>query len=997
MATADIGPATQFGRGVSRRDAPRATRQVSKSSVRGWNLVVGTWNVSSLTNKLDELVDEASRCRLDVVGVSSTKRSGSGTEDLRGWKLFYSGVDTSVRAQAGVGILVSPRLVDRVGEWFPISCRVSLLRLHLMEGKDLVVIQAYAPNLTAEYPAFLADLDRGFERVKRDESVMLLGDFNAHVGADAETWKGVIGRHGDAHLNTNGELLLDFCAGNGLSVMNTYFQHKNIHKYTWYRDALTQKSLIDFIIVSADLKRSVLDVRVKRGAELSTDHHLVVGNFRCNGRLPPRRRNKAVMRVKWEMLKDSSVQENFAAAIAEKFQSVPETAADVETEWTMFRTALLGAATECCGLKRVGMAHDGRTLTSWWTPEVKQAVGEKKVCFKQWIADKTLSNRTRYEEARRAAAEVVAEAKAKAWDRFGDEMATHYHTAIKTFWQTVRRSRRSGGTALQVLRDKEGRVITHEAAVVERWREYFEELLNPTSASPPVPELQIRAVTNLDPDETRRAISRLKSGKAAGGDEIRPEMLKAIGGAGIDWLTRVFQVAWDSGEAPADWQDGVVVPIFKKGDKTECANYRGITLLSLPGKIYAKILESRVRGIVEPRVSDEQCGFRPGRSTTDQVFSLRQVFEKSWEFAQPVFMTFVDLEKAYDRVPRDELWECLREYEVDGELIRAIQSLYKRSSACVRVNGIKSTSFTVGVGLRQGCVLSPILFTCFMDRIVKRSRGPECVRIGDVEVARLLFADDLAILASSEEDLQRALERFAAECGRVGMRVSTSKTEVMVLDRRKVDCSLHVSGTQLRQVEEFKYLGIMFTSDGRQEKELDRRINLASVVMRELWRLAGNERIPMEAQIAVFNSLYKSVLTYGHESWILTERTRSRVQAAEMRYLRRILGVSRRHRLRNDSIREAVNLEPLLLQVERSQLRWLGHVIRMDPERLPRRLLFATPAGSRPRGRPRTRWTDQIDAFLSRAGTDFTDAVELATDRTLWHTFVSRLTPATLI
>ena len=132
-------------------------------------------------------------------------------------------------------------------------------------------------------------------------------------------------------------------------------------------------------------------------------------------------------------------------------------------------------------------------------------------------------------------------------------------------------------------------------------------------------------MTSLEPDEVRRAINRLKSGKAAGVDEIRPELLKALGGDGIDWLTRVFQVAWDSGEAPADWQTGVVIPIFKKGDKTECGNYRGITLLSLAGKVYAKVLQSRVQAIVEPSIAEEQCGFRPGRSTTDQVFALRLI------------------------------------------------------------------------------------------------------------------------------------------------------------------------------------------------------------------------------------------------------------------------------------------------------------------------------------------------------------------------------------
>ena len=961
---------------------------------RLWKLRVATWNVTSLKNKEFELVEEAGKYRLDIVGLSSTKRPGSGTEDINGWSLCYAGVSPFVHAQAGVGILISPRLVDNVVEWVPISSRVGVLRLNLPEGKALAIVTAYAPNAETEYAAFLDDLDSGFARIPPTESLMLLGDFNAHVGNDTTTWHNVIGMNGDAHLNANGEKLLDFCAGHALSIMNTFFQHKAVHKYTWYRDALAQRSLIDFIIVSSDLKRLVLDVRAKRGAELSTDHHLVVANIRCCAREPARRRGKAATRVRWEALREQDVRDDFARTMAEKFQAIPESVADVETEWGLFKNALLGAAADCCGLKRVGVAHGGTRRTPWWNQDVKNAVGEKKALFKLWIANKTPDTRARYEKARRAAAKAVAEAKDKAWELFGEEMEANYRTATKMFWQTVRRLRNQSGGTLRVLRDKQGCILRDEDAILKRWKEHFEELLNPTSANPPIPELHSRAMTSLDVDEVWRAIHRLKSGKAAGVDEIRPEMLKALGGEGFAWITRVFQVAWDSGEAPMDWQTGVVIPLFKKGDKTCCDNYRGITLLSLPGKVYAKVLESRLRAIVESKILDEQCGFRPGRSTTDQVFTLHQTSEKAWEYAKPVYMCFVDLEKAYDRVPRDQLWQCLAEYQVDAELLVAIQSLYKNCEACVRVNGIKSKSFTVGAGLRQGCVLSPLLFVIFMDRIVRRSRGRESVRIGNAVLGKLLFADDLALLTSSQADLQSALERFAAECEANGMRISTGKTEVMVLSRRHTECTLYVNGVQLRQVEEFKYLGVMFSSDGRQDKEIDRRINQASAVPRELGKMVvSNTRLSQEAKLAVFKTLYRPILTYGQESWILTERTRSRVQAAEMRFLRKIMGVTRLDRVRNTVIRETLGVEPLLLLVEKAQLRWYGHVLRMAPDRMARTIFTAVPDGRRPVGRPRTRWTDQVNELCKRMGLEPAQAQTQAEDRTEWRRLVSGLPP----
>ena len=256
--------------------------------------------------------------------------------------------------------------------------------------------------------------------------------------------------------------------------------------------------------------------------------------------------------------------------------------------------------------------------------------------------------------------------------------------------------------------------------------------------------------------EVATATKRIKSGKAAGEDEIRPEMLKALTGEGILWLTRVCLVAWKLDKTPRDWQTGVIIPIFKKGDRKQCTNYRGISLLSLPGKVYAKCLERKCRELVEPKLEDGQCGFRQGRSTTDQSFTLKQIFEKSWEYGKDLFACFNDLEKAYDRVTRDKLGKVLREYGVDGQLLRAIKSFYCRPGVCVRVNGKQLKLFYVGVVLRQGCVLSPLLFVVCMNWINKCSQADECATIGICKISCLLFADDLVLLSSTESGLQLA-------------------------------------------------------------------------------------------------------------------------------------------------------------------------------------------------------------------------------------------------
>ncbi|TWW73664.1 Insulin receptor [Takifugu flavidus] len=193
------------------------------------------------------------------------------------------------------------------------------------------------------------------------------------------------------------------------------------------------------------------------------------------------------------------------------------------------------------------------------------------------------------------------------------------------------------------------------------------------------------------------------------------------------------------------------------------------------------------------------------------------------------------------------------------------------------------------------------------------------------------------------------------------MRISTSKSEAMVLDRKKVECLLRVKEEILPQVEEFKYLGVLFTSEGRMEQEIDRRIGAASTVMRTLHRSVVVKReLSRKAKLSIYRSIFVPTLTYGHELWVMTERTRSRVQAAEMSFLRRVAGLSLRDRVRSSAIREELGVESLLLRVERSQMRWLGHLVRMPPGRLPGEVFRACPSGRRPPGRPRTRWRDYV-------------------------------------
>ena len=208
-------------------------------------------------------------------------------------------------------------------------------------------------------------------------------------------------------------------------------------------------------------------------------------------------------------------------------------------------------------------------------------------------------------------------------------------------------------------------------------------------------------------------------------------------------MTGIVNDLMKGDKVPGDWSSSTTIPIYKgKGDAMDCGKYRGVRLLEHGMKIYERVLERRLRDLVE--VGDYQYGFCPGKSTTGAIFIVRQLQEKFAGKKKQLYHIFVDLEKAFDRVPREVIAWALRKKGIPEGMVQAVMALYVDSKSKVRTVAGTSEEFSIGVGVHQGSVLSPLLFIIVTDEATRGARKGT--------PWELVYSDDLVVTAETEQE-----------------------------------------------------------------------------------------------------------------------------------------------------------------------------------------------------------------------------------------------------
>ncbi|KAE8696948.1 Methylcrotonoyl-CoA carboxylase subunit alpha [Hibiscus syriacus] len=914
-------------RGRARQSGDKETR-----------LRVCSLNVGTLNARLLELSDVLNNRKIDFACIQETRWKGARAREGNGYKLWYSGVDN---ARNGVGILVSSRLKENVVEVCRYRDRIMMIKV-IIEEEVVNVLSVYAPHVglgEGEKRCFWDQLDDVLRSIPEDQRVFIGGDFNGHIGSATDGYDGVHGGFGYGRRNDEGRTLLEFATAHDLVITNSLFNKRDANLITFHSGGHCTQ--IDYILVRNRDRWACIDCKVSPEEACASQHKLLVLVFRVpHGRNTHRRAKLGKPRILWKKLNGATA-DDFRSKVLSNTGFGTTNSNNADLLWKNMANSIREVGKNTLGLS-TGKAKEHKE-SWWWNDEVQTKVKTKQTCFKEFLQSNDDEERSRakqrYKEAKREAKKTVAKAKDKAYEEMYKRLDTKEGQNGIFRLAKSRENRKKDLGSIRFIKDNNGVLIAKDHDIKRVWGNYFFDLFN--DGASPCRESTVDGssdhhtsandcpTSRIGFEEVKMALRKMGRDKAVGPDQIPITVWLALGEEGVKWLTNIFNIILETAKMPEEWRESTVIPIYKnKGDPQRCGNYRGIKLLSHTMKLWERVIEARLRQVT--KVSENKFGFMPGRSTTEAIHLLRRLMEKYREKSRDLHMAFIDLEKAYDSVPRDTIWKTLETRRIPTIYIRTIRDMYCRSTTYVRTTVGDTEAFPVEIGLHQGSALSPYIFALIMDDIFCATPDgvPWC----------MLFADDIVLVAETKYELNSRLATWKTALEEKGLRINIDKTEYLCSnfsrDQNEDDVEVCIEGHVLPSKDCFKYLGSMIHKDRGVDDDVTHRIKAGWLKWRAATGVLCDKKVPLKLKGKFYRMAIRPALLYGSECWA-TKKDHD------------VLGVV-----------------PVSEKLREGRLRWFGHVLRRLPSDVVRRVESITVDGARRRGRPRRKWEDCLRSDL---------------------------------
>ena len=759
-------------------------------------------------------------------------------------------------------------------------------------------------------------------------SIMICGDLNARVSdmkdyvyednahhmcplpddyiADRELGRG----NTDNGINANGYLLIDFCKQTGLRIANGRVgRDAGVGECTFV--GARGSSMVDYVLVSQDLLSKFSSFSIDEPNIIS--HHctlffsLIYNVSRSGANCNATEGNSPKIKSKyvWDKTLQADYIRNLSSedtintlnTITNKFCQEGNIS-DFDKNISNFVIALDGV---CKPLFERKMHSESAQSKSSGT-QYDETCDLNKVLFfeklNNYRKDKNEINRSELVQARSKYKSSVRHFKYNCLKQKTQKLLDQKYKDAKQYWRLLKQSQNNDPP---------------KSLSANQFMEYFQAVNNPDDhfyqADEDILHFNDRFVNDerdimfleldlpISSEEIHNGIKQLKLGKSGGPDRFINDFL--IYGKDIlsPFLKKIFNSLFDKGYFPTNWSEGFVVPIHKKGNINRVENYRGVTLLSVIGKLFTRILNNRLTQWVEDYYIyiEAQAGFRSGMGTTDNIFVLQGLITHMLNEGKRLYCGFVDFSKAFDYVNRDIIWYKLIHLGISGKMLNLIKSIYADIKSRVKYKNDLSASYDCYLGVRQGECLSPFLFAMYLNDIEDefREEGAQGLDIGLMKLFLLLYADDIIIFSESAEGLQAGFDFLHSYCNRWKLKVNVDKTKVLIFRKGGTISrtqKFYYNEIEIDIVSSFSYLGIVFTPGGSFSQA---QATLAGQAQKAVFKLKSYlyklAELTPKHTLELFDKLVSPILNYSSEVWGFCQA--KQIERVHLQFCKILLGV----------------------------------------------------------------------------------------------------------
>ena len=761
-----------------------------------------------------------------------------------------------------------------------------------------------------------------------------------------------LSREGHKKTNTNGERIMRLVKNHNLKIINT--DNRCTGKWTWMRQS--QKSIIDYVLagnrVNKNITRMIID-ETGQFWDIGGDHSWISVELKYAKSV---KRQEDKQTEKWNIHQHSDWGK-FKEEMEKEMGEWEDQMGDENIHEAMVERGYeeLVKAIIRVGQKTIGKSKGPKKMKKNY--QQRKMIKRRNRAARQWRkANKQGDVQTaeKWSEFLRWGRKIKrsrARQKMKIAAKWRAKMILEGGTSSRNFWRDI--SEKGTRHEINIVEDESGTTSKPEGIrrkIEEHLRALGEETENVEYGGESWGENKFaqRIGEEITIKELSEEMKGLRNGKAVGLDDIPNEFIK-YGGDGLrKALAKLFTgfTKWEW--TPEEWAQERVTLLHKGKTKRNLDNYRGISISSNIGKLFCKIISKRLRGITEEErwLGETQAGFRENRGTTDNLFVLTNLMERAKRKKTKLYVAFVDLRKAYDRVWREGLWRCLIKRGLGGKPLNILKQLYRGHKKRVNTAGGPTAWIKCNRGVKQGCVLSPLLFAIYIADIAEKIQsGAKGVKIDElVHICTLFFADDMVLIAESEKDLALQIQILEDSLREKKLEINYEKTEIIQIGEKigqerqwmVLNNQGKVKGT-IKETKMYKYLGVRL---GKSRTFVHHERNIVNNIARRvgITKMRARETKDMVwAADEIWSKIMKPGIMYGAEVIPFKKKTVSTIEIAQNKIGRWAMGLSRS--APRCGIRAEMGWTTISGEIAKRKVTFWGRLVRMGEYRWPKRIL----------------------------------------------------------